>query len=259
MFKRIILSTLLIQSFIFVKSQDFQLPADSVQFFVSYIESNNDKLLISRADTLSSGSSGEIMIAYRSEPNLKEVEKQIGYTEQLIKYKPNRIDYWYSKSYIYFTAKLYDDLFNSLDELLSYSKTNNNEWYNLNDFNRITTDEFLLGMSFYVSDIDKTKDQNGEFYYEKIAQLVQSHYPEHQQTYNILAISAFEKQDYQESAINYTKALSTDPDNIYYLVNLFNCQYFLNNKDEALKIYEKVKKLNHKEAIQYIENNLQYF
>ncbi len=128
-----------------VKAQS-EMSQDSIHYYVDETRNILSKILKDQNLSPDFKNNNTIDPKYIND-NISNFKKVLDNSDKLIKNNPNRIDYFTTKTYLYFISNMYDNFINESETLLIQAKINNNNWYNLSDTNK--TEEDILLKVYY--------------------------------------------------------------------------------------------------------------
>lgn len=232
-----------------VKAQT-KLSQDSINYYESYLRSNFDDLIIYKTDTANLD-----LIEIPNEVTVTKFNKII---DRLIDTKPNRIDYYTTKTFMYFKVKQYNNFLEASEKLLNQSINNNGEWYNLYDTSLVHPNTLVDTYLYYLNIFPPAKNNKGEYYINLIADQFNNYFPESVNAYRISAWSKIKLNKKEEALPLLLKASKKEPKNADVLVHLLDIYVNFNKKEEAKNIYTKILATNDTQVIDHANEVMKF-
>lgn len=199
-------------------------------------------------------------VAYLSSKNYYDKEllqKTFKYFDEGISKFPNRLDIRFGKIYILGQLEDFENFSNEIVKTIQYSSQNNNQWLWSEDANYDGGEKrFLLSIQDYNNQIYETNDDSLLKYMKVINEEVLKYYPNHVESLSNLAIVSMISKNYDEALSYLLKAEKLAPEDFIVLNNLAYSYKMKNDKTNAIKYYQLVKKFGDDRAKSQAENEL---
>lgn len=199
-------------------------------------------------------------VAYLSSKNNYDanlLQKTFKYFDEGISKFPNRLDIRFGKIYILGQLEDYENFSNEIVKTIQYSSQNNNQWLWSEDANYDGGEkEFLLSIQDYNNQIYDTNNDSLLKYMKQINEEVLKYYPNHVESLSNLAIVSLISKNYDEALFYLLKAEKLAPEDYIVLNNLAFAYKLKNDKTNAIKYYQLVKKFGDDRAKSQAENEL---
>lgn len=199
-------------------------------------------------------------VAYLSPKNHYDanlLQKTFKYFDEGISKFPNRLDIRFGKIYILGQLEDYENFSNEIVKTIQYSSQNNNQWLWSEDANYDGGEkEFLLSIQDYNNQIYDTNNDSLLKYMKQINEEVLKYYPNHVESLSNLAIVSLISKNYDEALFFLLKAEKLAPEDYIVLNNLAFAYKLKNDKTNAIKYYQLVKKFGDDRAKSQAENEL---
>lgn len=199
-------------------------------------------------------------VAYLSSKNHYDanlLQKTFKYFDEGISKFPNRLDIRFGKIYILGQLEDYENFSNEIVKTIQYSSQNNNQWLWSEDANYDGGEkEFFLSIQDYNNQIYDTNNDSLLKYMKQINEEVLKYYPNHVESLSNLAIVSLISKNYDEALFYLLKAEKLAPEDYIVLNNLAFAYKLKNDKTNAIKYYQLVKKFGDDRAKSQAENEL---
>lgn len=199
-------------------------------------------------------------VAYLSSKNYYDtnlLQKTFKYFDEGISKFPERLDIRFGKIYILGQLEDFENFSNEIVKTIQYSSQNKNQWLWSEDANYDGGEkEFLLSIQDYNNQIYDTNNDSLLKYMKQVNEEVLKYYPNHVESLSNLAIVSLISKNYDEALFYLLKAEKLAPEDYIVLNNLAFAYKLKNDKTNAIKYYQLVKKFGDDRAKSQAENEL---
>lgn len=200
------------------------------------------------------------VVAYLSSKDLYDtnlLQKTFKYFDEGISKFPDRLDIRFGKVYILGQIEDYENFSKEIVKTIQYSTKNKNNWlWSENEKLEGGEKEFLLSIQDYNNQIYDTNDDSLLKYMKQINEEVLKYYPNHVESLSNLSIVSLISKNYDEALSYLLKAEKLAPEDYIVLNNIAYAYKLKNDKTNAIKYYNLVKKFGTEEAKTQAENEL---
>ena len=200
------------------------------------------------------------VVAYISSKDLYDtnlLQKTFKYFDEGISKFPDRLDIRFGKVYILGQIEDYENFSKEIVKTIQYSTKNKNNWlWSENEKLEGGEKEFLLSIQDYNNQIYDTNDDSLLKYMKQINEEVLKYYPNHVESLSNLSIVSLISKNYDEALSYLIKAEKLAPEDYIVLNNIAFAYKLKNDKTNAIKYYNLVKKFGTEEAKTKAENEL---
>ena len=200
------------------------------------------------------------VVAYLSSKDLFDtnlLQKTFKYFDEGISKFPDRLDIRFGKVYILGQIEDYENFSKEIVKTIQYSTKNKNNWlWSENEKLEGGEKEFLLSIQDYNNQIYDTNDDSLLKYMKQINEEVLKYYPNHVESLSNLSIVSLISKNYDEALSYLIKAEKLAPEDYIVLNNIAFAYKLKNDKTNAIKYYNLVKKFGTEEAKTQAENEL---
>ena len=200
------------------------------------------------------------VVAYLSSKDLFDtnlLQKTFKYFDEGISKFPDRLDIRFGKVYILGQIEDYENFSKEIVKTIQYSTKNKNNWlWSENEKLEGGEKEFLLSIQDYNNQIYDTNDDSLLKYMKQINEEVLKYYPNHVESLSNLSIVSLISKNYDEALSYLIKAEKLAPEDYIVLDNIAFAYKLKNDKTNAIKYYNLVKKFGTEEAKTQAENEL---
>ena len=200
------------------------------------------------------------VVAYLSSKDLFDtnlLQKTFKYFDEGISKFPDRLDIRFGKVYILGQIEDYENFSKEIVKTIQYSTKNKNNWlWSENEKLEGGEKEFLLSIQDYNNQIYDTNDDSLLKYMKQINEEVLKYYPNHVESLSNLSIVSLISKNYDEALSYLLKAEKLAPEDYIVLNNIAFAYKLKNDKTNAIKYYNLVKKFGTEEAKTQAENEL---
>lgn len=200
------------------------------------------------------------VVAYLSSKDLFDtnlLQKTFKYFDEGISKFPDRLDIRFGKVYILGQIEDYENFSKEIVKTIQYSTKNKNNWlWSENEKLEGGEKEFLLSIQDYNNQIYDTNDDSLLKYMKEINEEVLKYYPNHVESLSNLSIVSLISKNYDEALSYLLKAEKLAPEDYIVLNNIAFAYKLKNDKTNAIKYYNLVKKFGTEEAKTKAENEL---
>ena len=200
------------------------------------------------------------VVAYLSSKDLFDtnlLQKTFKYFDEGISKFPDRLDIRFGKVYILGQIEDYENFSKEIVKTIQYSTKNKNNWlWSENEKLEGGEKEFLLSIQDYNNQIYDTNDDSLLKYMKQINEEVLKYYPNHVESLSNLSIVSLISKNYDEALSYLLKAEKLAPEDYIVLNNIAFAYKLKNDKTNAIKYYNLVKKFGTEEAKTKAENEL---
>ena len=200
------------------------------------------------------------VVAYLSSKDLFDtnlLQKTFKYFDEGISKFPDRLDIRFGKVYILGQIEDYENFSKEIVKTIQYSTKNKNNWlWSENEKLEGGEKEFLLSIQDYNNQIYDTNDDSLLKYMKEINEEVLKYYPNHVESLSNLSIVSLISKNYDEALSYLIKAEKLAPEDYIVLNNIAFAYKLKNDKTNAIKYYNLVKKFGTEEAKTQAENEL---
>jgi len=185
------------------------------------------------------------------------LQKTFKYFDEGISKFPDRLDIRFGKVYILGQIEDYENFSKEIVKTIQYSTKNKNNWlWSENEKLEGGEKEFLLSIQDYNNQIYDTNDDSLLKYMKQINEEVLKYYPNHVESLSNLSIVSLISKNYDEALSYLLKAEKLAPEDYIVLNNIAYAYKLKNDKTNAIKYYNLVKKFGTEEAKTQAENEL---
>lgn len=190
--------------------------------------------------------------------NEKYFDKAIKYIDKGITKFPKRLDMRFGKIYILGDSENYVQFTSEIIKAIEYSNEIKNDWTWTDDKKLEDSKDFMLGsIQKYVTQLYNTgKDELLENM-KNISETVLIYYPDHIESLSNVSIVYLIRKEYDKGLEYLKKAEKINPEDFVVLANIAQGYKMKNDKPNALKYYELVKKYGNTNAKKNAEENIQ--
>ena len=200
------------------------------------------------------------VVAYLSSKDLFDTnlfQKTFKYFDEGISKFPDRLDIRFGKVYILGQIEDYENFSKEIVKTIQYSTKNKNNWlWSENEKLEGGEKEFLLSIQDYNNQIYDKNDDSLLKYMKQINEEVLKYYPNHVESLSNLSIVSLISKNYDEALSYLLKAEKLAPEDYIVLNNIAFAYKLKNDKVNAIKYYNLVKKFGTEEAKTQAENEL---
>lgn len=200
------------------------------------------------------------VVAYLSSKDLYDknfLQKTFKYFDEGISKFPDRLDIRLGKVYSLGEIGDYENFSKEIVKTIQYTSKNKNNWlWSENKKFHGDEKEFLQAIQVYNNQIYETNDDSLLKYMKQINEEVLKYYPNHVESLSNLSIVSLISKNYDEALSYLLKAEKLAPEDYIVLNNIAYAYKLKNDKTNAIKYYNLVKKFGTEEAKTQAENEL---
>lgn len=189
--------------------------------------------------------------------NEKYLKKGIDYIDKGITKFPKRLDMRFGKIYVLGTIENYTEFTKEIIKTIEYSNVIKNDWNWTNDNKLDDPKKFMLdAIQNYINQIYSTGNDNLLENMKNIAETVLKYYPDHVESLSNVSIVHLLRQEYDKGLNYLLRAEKLNPNDFIVLTNIAQAYKLKEDKQNAIKYYELVKKYGDASAIEYAKEEL---
>lgn len=189
--------------------------------------------------------------------NEKYAKKGIEYIEQGILKFPKRLDMRFGKTYVLGENENYTEFTNEIIKTIEYSNVIKNEWTWTKDKKLEDTENFMLGsIQNYVTQLYNTGNDDLLENMKNIAETILKYYPNHIESLSNVSIVHLIRKEFDKGLEYLQKAEKINPTDFIVLGNIAQAYKMKDDKVNAIKYYELMKKYGDEDAKASSEENI---
>ncbi len=184
--------------------------------------------------------------------NEKYLNKGIEYIEKGITKFPKRLDMRFGKIYVLGDTENYSEFTKEIIKTIEYSSVIKNDWNWTNDKKKEDSENFMLSsIQSYVNQLYETGNDDLLENMKNIAETVLKYYPNHIESLSNVSIVHLLRKEYDKGLEYLLKAEKLNPKDYIVLGNIAQAYKLKDDKKNAIKYYELVKKYGDENANEY--------
>ena len=189
--------------------------------------------------------------------NEKYAKKGIEYIEQGIFKFPKRLDMRFGKTYVLGENGNYTEFTNEIIKTIEYSNVIKNEWTWTKDKKLEDAENFMLGsIQNYVTQLYNTGNDDLLENMKNIAETILKYYPNHIESLTNVSIVHLIRKEFDKGLEYLQKAEKINPTDFIVLGNIAQAYKMKDDKVNAIKYYELMKKYGDEDAKASSEENI---
>lgn len=189
--------------------------------------------------------------------NQKYAKKGIEYIEKGILKFPKRLDMRFGKTYVLGEDENYTEFTNEIIKTIEYSYIIKNDWTWTKDKKLEDAENFMLGsIQNYVTQLYNTGNDDLLENMKNIAETILKYYPNHIESLSNISIVHLIRKEFDKGLEYLQKAEKINPTDFIVLGNIAQAYKMKEDKANAIKYYELVKKYGNEDAKANSEENI---
>jgi len=189
--------------------------------------------------------------------NEEYAKKGIEYIEKGILKFPKRLDMRFGKTYVLGENENYDEFTKEIIKTIEYSNVIKNEWTWTKDKKLEDAENFMLGsIQKYVTQLYNTGNDELLENMKNISETVLKYYPNHIESLSNVSIVHLIRKEFDKGLEYLKKAEKINPTDFVVLGNIAQAYKMKDDKVNAIKYYELVKKYGNEDAKAYSVENI---
>lgn len=189
--------------------------------------------------------------------NEKYAKKGIEYIEKGILKFPKRLDMRFGKTYVLGENANYTEFTNEIIKTIEYSNVIKNDWTWTKDKKLEDAENFMLGsIQNYVTQLYNTGNDDLLENMKNIAETILKYYPNHIESLSNVSIVHLIRKEFDKGLEYLQKAEKINPTDFIVLGNIAQAYKMKDDKVNAIKYYELVKKYGNEDAKSSSDENI---
>lgn len=189
--------------------------------------------------------------------NEKYLNKGIKYIEKGIEKFPKRLDMRFGKIYVLGDVENHSEFTKEIIKTIEYSTVIKNDWNWTNDEKLEDSENFMLGaIQNYISQLYETGNDDLLENMKNISETVLKNYPNHIESLSNVSIVHLLRKEYDKGLEYLLKAEILNPKDPIVLGNIAQAYKLKDDKENAIKYYELLKKYGDDDANEYAKGEI---